>query len=89
MEVLLQIPDAIAEALAARGDVSRQALEAIAVEGYRQGSITQLHVGQLLGLSRIETEAFLSRHLDLYDYDPDALDHQVSALEQLSRPPRG
>jgi hypothetical protein len=45
-------------------------------------------VGQLLGLSRIETEAFLSRHLDLYDYDPDALDHQVSALEQMSRPPR-
>ncbi len=89
MEVLLQIPDAVADALAVRGDVSRQVLEAIAIEGYRHGSITQLHVGHLLGLSRIETEAFLSRHVELYDYDPDALDRQVSALEQLSKPPRG
>lgn len=89
MEILLQIPDSVAEALSVRGNLPRQVLEAIAIQGYQRGSITQLHVGQLLGLSRTETEDFLSRHVDLYDYDPAGLDREASALEELSKQSRG
>ena len=41
MEVTLHIPDDIAKRLsAAGGDVSRRALEAIALEGYRDQTLT-------------------------------------------------
>jgi predicted HTH domain antitoxin len=85
VELVLQIPDSIAEAMASRGDLSRRALEAIAIEGYREGTLTQHQVGELLGLARIETEDFLARHVDLYDYAPEDLDREVEVLEELSR----
>ena len=43
MEVILRIPDDVAERLAAAGgDVSRRALEALALEGYRERALTLL-----------------------------------------------
>jgi len=63
MEVTLHIPDDVAERLsAAGGDVSRRALEAIALEGYRDLTLTLFQVSEMLGLSRVETEDFLGRH---------------------------
>ena len=63
MEVTLHIPDEIAKRLsAAGGDVSRRALEAIALEGYRDQTLTLYHVSEILGLSRVETEDFLGEH---------------------------
>lgn len=85
MEITIRIPDELARSLAgAGGDLSRRALEALAIDGYRQGSLTQFQVGQLLSLSRIETEDFLARHVDLYDYDPAELDREAQVLEKLS-----
>jgi predicted HTH domain antitoxin len=85
MEVTLHIPDDVARCLGqSGGDLSRQALEALAVDGYRRGSLTQLQVGRLLGRSRIETENLLARHVDLYDYDPLELDREAGALEKFS-----
>ena len=66
------------------GDLSRRTLEALAIDGYRRGSLTQHQVGQLLGLSRIETEDLLARHVALYDYDPAELDREARAFEKLS-----
>ena len=85
MTVKLELPDDIAQALSATGDVSRYALEALAVDGYRQEALTQLQVGKLLGLSRIETKDFLARHVDLYSYDPSELHREAEALETHSR----
>lgn len=85
MEITLRIPDDLARSLTGgSGDLSRRALEALAIDGYRQGSLTQFQVGQLLSLSRIETEDFLARHVDLYDYDPGELDREAQVLEKLS-----
>ncbi len=85
MEITIHIPDDVARSLEqAGGDLSRRTLEALAVDGYRRGSLTQLQVGQLLGLSRIETEDLLARHVALYDYDPAELDREARALEKLS-----
>jgi Uncharacterised protein family (UPF0175) len=84
MTVTLELPDEIAKALASRGDLSRQALELLAVEGYRQETLTQLQVGKLLGLSRIETEDFLARHVDLYTYEPSELRRESEDLEKYA-----
>jgi len=85
MEITIRIPDDLASTLAgASGDLSRKTLEALALDSYRQGTLTQHQVGQLLGLSRIETEDFLARHVDLYDYDPSELDREARDFEKLS-----
>jgi len=87
MEVTIHIPDDVARSLGrGGGDLSRQTLEALAVDGYRRGRLTQLQVGQLLGLSRIQTEDLLAQHLALYDYDPAELDREAQAFEKLRTP---
>ena len=83
MKVTFDIPDEIAAQLAAGQELSRAALEALALDGYRRGLVSQHEVGDLLGLSRIETEDFLSRHADLYDYDPAELQRESDALAQI------
>ena len=63
MEVRLHIPDDIAKRLSAvGGDVSRRALEAVAIEGFREQTLTLYQVSEMLGLSRDEMEEFLGRH---------------------------
>ncbi|PYS49768.1 MAG: hypothetical protein DMG13_22630 [Acidobacteria bacterium] len=70
MKVTFDIPDEIAAQIRAYGqDISRTALEALALDGHRRRMLTQFQVGQLLGLSRTEAEDFLAQHVDLYDYD--------------------
>ena len=62
-EVILRIPDDVAERLApAGGDVSRLALEALALESYREDTLTLYPISEMLGLSRVEAEASLGRH---------------------------
>jgi predicted HTH domain antitoxin len=85
MEITIHIPDDLARSLGqAGGDLSRRTLEALAFDGYRRGSLSQLQVEQLLDLSRIETEDLLARHVALYDYDPAELDREARAFEKLS-----
>src|SRR5213592_1351033 len=63
MEVTLNIPDEVAKRLSASGgDVSRRALEAIALEGYREHTLTLYQISEMLGLSRVETEDFQPKH---------------------------
>ncbi|MGO9270600.1 MAG: UPF0175 family protein [Terriglobia bacterium] len=89
MTVTLDIPDEIAHELAAAGEqLSHAALKALALEGYRRGALTQLHVGRLLGLSRIQVEDFLAEQLALYDYEPSELRREAEALAKLSDRPR-
>ncbi len=89
MEITIHIPDELAGSLGlGGGDLSRQALEALAIDGFRRRLLTQFQVGQLLGLSRIETEDLLARRLDLYDYNPSELDREAQTLQILSERPR-
>jgi len=89
MEITIHIPDDLARSLGqAGGDLSRRTLEALAIDGYKRGSLTQPQVGQLLCLSRIETEDLLARHVALYDYDPAEMDREARAFEKLSDPKR-
>jgi hypothetical protein len=64
MKVTIQIPDELARDLAARGgDLSRRALEAFAVEEYRNGHLTRPAVRRLLGFAtRDQLDGCLKAH---------------------------
>jgi predicted HTH domain antitoxin len=79
MTITVALPDDITQ----HADPGREALEALAVEGYRSGTLTQFQVGQLLGISRYETEMFLARHVDLYDYSMEELQAEADVLQRL------
>jgi Uncharacterised protein family (UPF0175) len=51
MRVTIELPEDVPQALQERwGNVSRRTLEAIALEGYRSGALTEGQVRRLLGL---------------------------------------
>lgn len=87
MEVTLRIPDDIAKRLTAEGgDVPRLALEAIALEGYRERTLTLRQVSEMLGFSRVETEDFLGRHHIPFATITEAeLDREAALFEAASR----
>jgi len=87
MEVKLRIPDDVAERLAASGgDVSRRVLEALALEGYRDQTLTLYQISEMLSLSRIETEDFLGRHqVSLSVFEEADLDREAALFEAASR----
>ena len=60
--------------------MSRRALEAVAVEGYRSEALTQRQVGRLLDLSYWGTEAFLKQHGAYLPYEEDDLRKARAAL---------
>ena len=62
MTVTLEIPDSISEPLQKQfGDLSRRALEDLAVDGYKNRALSSFQVGKMLGhSSRWETIDFLS-----------------------------
>ena len=83
----MHIPDEIAKRLsAAGGDVSRRALEAIALEGYRDQTLTLYQVSEMLGFSRVETEDFLGQHhVPLAVINQADLDREAALFEAASR----
>ncbi len=87
MEVILRIPDNVAERLA--GGVSRRALEALAREGYREQALTLYQVSEMLGLSRVKIEDFVGRHhVPLAAIAKADLDREAAVFETASRPKR-
>ena len=89
MEVTFRIPDEVGQRLsAAGGDVSRRALEALALEGYRDQTLTLYQVSEMLSLSRVETEDFLGQHhVPLSVIGEADLDREAAAFEAPSRRP--
>ena len=69
MRIKLDLPQEIAEALETEGrDLSRTALEALALEGFRSGKLSESQVRRLLDFrTRYEVDAFLRA------WRPDAL----------------
>ncbi len=87
MEVRLHIPDEVAKQLAAEGeDLSRRALEALAIEGYRKQILGLYEISQLLGLTRIEAEDFLGHNqVPLADLTVADLDREAALYEAAAR----
>jgi predicted HTH domain antitoxin len=82
--IAVDLPEDIAKRLeAAWRDLSRGALEAVAVEGYRDGTLSREQVGRVLGLSFWETEAFLKERQACLAYDEQDLEQDRRDLDRL------
>ena len=79
------LPEDIAKRLeAAWPDVSRGALEAVALEGYREGALSRDQVGRLLGLSLWDTEAFLKERQAYLAYNEEDLEQDRRDLDRIA-----
>ncbi|MEM6782148.1 MAG: UPF0175 family protein [Bacteroidota bacterium] len=85
MEITLALPDDLAQRLRAEsGDLSRRALEALAVDAYRTGTFTPAEVQALLGFaSRWDTESFLVSRGASLAYEAADLDADRATLRDV------
>ena len=85
MKVTINLPDDILAALEGRwSDVERHSLEAVAVEGYRTGALTEAQVRRLLGLeTRFHVHALLKEHHVPLRYTQADLDEDLSVHREL------
>jgi len=85
MRITLDLPDDIAESLAAPGqDPCRAALEALGLEAYRQRRISAYQLRTLLGIeSRWELDAFLKER-KVETYTVEDLEEDLATLRELS-----
>ena len=84
--IAVELPEEIAKRLeSAWRDVSRGALEAVALEGYRDGALTRDEIGRLLGLSLWETETFLQQRQAYLQYTEKDLDDDRRDLDLALR----
>jgi hypothetical protein len=84
MDVTIHIPDDLAVRLEAGGDLSRRALEALAVEEFRSGRLMQSELRRLLGLpTRQALDAFLKAHAVYIPYTVADLDRDRDDLRSI------
>lgn len=85
MQVTVDIPDDLAKRLEdAGGDLSRRALEALALEEYRGGRLTSPELRRVLGFeTRYELDGFLKAHGEYEPFGLDDLERQRRDLERL------
>ena len=86
MQVTLEIPDEMAEWLASKErSLSRAALEALAIEGYRSGELSTSQTRRLLGFeTRYELDGFLKAHnVWEHAYSLEDLEHDRQTWKRL------
>jgi Uncharacterised protein family (UPF0175) len=81
----LEIPDDLAREMhATAGDLSRRALEALALEEYKANRLTEAQLRRLLGFStRYELDGCLKAHDVWADYTIEDLRRELRDLETL------
>ena len=85
MRVTIQLPDDISAALGDHwDDVPRRSLEAIAVDAYRTGALTEAQVRRLLGLeTRFQVHALLKEHHVPLQYTSADLEDDLRTQREL------
>jgi hypothetical protein len=85
MDVHLQIPDDVARIIQSeQPDLSRAALEALALEGYRSERLSEAQVRRLLGFkTRMQVHAFLKAHNVYLNYSIQELEHDLESLKHF------
>ena len=87
MAITIELPQDIERDLESRWpDLSRKALEALVLEGYRHGALSRGQIARLLGLSVYEADGFLKENGVYFLYNEDDLRHDMEAAEQLFSP---
>jgi hypothetical protein len=85
MDLTIQLPDDLAQRLsAAGGDLSRRALEALALEEYKSGHLTTAELRRLLGFqTRDALDGFLKSHKIFLKYTSEDLEQERQDLGRL------
>lgn len=84
MDVVVHIPDDLAARLGAEGDLSRRALEGLALAAYNRGDIGKTDLRRLLGFStRYELDGFLKAHGVWTDYTVEDFQHKREDVRRL------
>jgi predicted HTH domain antitoxin len=85
MKVTIELPDDVSAVLKGRwDDVPKRSLEAIAVEAYRTGALTESQVRRLLRLeSRFQVHALLKEHRVPLRYSEADLEDDIRAQREL------
>jgi hypothetical protein len=83
--ITVELPESIAEKFGNdKKDLSRAALEAIALEGYRSDRLTGFQVREVLGFeTRLELDAFLKAHRIDLEYSFEDLEREHADLDFL------
>lgn len=83
MNVTVSLPDEILSQDS--GEISRQVLEQVALDGFKSGQLTTAQVRRILGFeSRLEVYDFLAAHdVPWVDYSEEELRRETDRLSQL------
>jgi len=84
MDVLIVVPDDVVHRLKTRwNDISRSTLEALAVEAYKAGVITENEVQRMLNLeSRWAVDEFLKKAKAYVDYTEVDLQQDIDSIRK-------
>jgi hypothetical protein len=85
MDIQLQIPDDVARVLQSeQPDLSRAALEALALEAYRTRRLSEGQVRRMLGFrTRMQVHAFLKAHNVYLNYSIQELENDLESLKNF------
>ena len=84
MQITLELPEDIVQELQSKWrDLSRAALESLALEAYRAHALTAAQLRRLLGFeTRMQVDAFLKEH-EVYDFTAADFEQDRETLRQL------
>jgi hypothetical protein len=87
MQIQVELPDDIAQAMSAGGDdLTSATRQSIALDGYRSGRLSEEQVRRLLGFeSRLQVHAFLKAHQVYLTYSEKDLDHDLETARKFSQ----
>jgi hypothetical protein len=84
MDVTIAIPDELAARLGAETDLPRRVLEALVLDEYRAGRLSNPELRELLGLeTRYEMDGFLKAHGVYEEYTMADLEREQESLRRL------
>jgi hypothetical protein len=84
LRVLGSTPKAVSRMRSSGGDLSRRALEALALEEFRSGHITKPELRRLLGFETgYQLDGFLKAHEVYEDYTLQDLEKELEGLSRL------
>jgi predicted HTH domain antitoxin len=85
-EITIRVPAEIAAHLAVdETDLSRKTLEALAVEGYRDGCLSIGQVAEMLDLSVLQAEEFLHSKDVSLNYSLDDFQEDAATIRRLNQ----
>lgn len=85
MKITINIPEDVAGVFLKNGEsIERKVLEATAIEGYREGKLSQAQVRRMLGLATdMQVDEFLKKHNVFLNYTIEDLEQDRRTMEKL------